>query len=248
MSAVKQVSLVPVDEPPPALTEPEALTMIERLARDPNVDVEKLERLIAMQERILDRNNKAAFDAAFAQMQPEIPTVIERGKTDKARYALLEDIVDIVRPILQKHGFSISFRTEWPDKKTVKVIGILTHREGHARESEFLSEADASGSKNAIQGLGSAVSYGHRYTIKDLLNITSKGEDDDGARAANVGKPEPPDGYDDWLTDLSAVADEGTGKLHKAWNGSKPEYRKYLTLTNKAAWETLKAKAGKVQP
>lgn len=230
-----------------ALALPDAGTsMFERLAADPNVPVEKLERLIAMQERILAANAKSAFNAAFAEMQGAIPVVVEKAKTDKGTYAPQEDIVAAVQPILSRFGFSLSFRTEWPDKTTVRVIGILTHRDGHERTSEFLSDADKSGSKNSIQALGSAVTYGRRYTTTDLLNITTRKADDDGHRAGHVGKPDAPAGFDDWLVDMEAVADEGLGKLQTAWNKSKPEYKAYIVATNKAAWDRLKAKAQKV--
>src|SRR6185295_6009416 len=53
--------------------------------------------------------------------------------------------------------------------------------DGHERTSEFLADADTSGSKNAIQARGSAVSYGHRYTTKDLLNITTREAADDAS-------------------------------------------------------------------
>lgn len=229
--------------------EPRGATMFERLAADPNVPVDKLERLIAMQERIEANNARAAFNAAFAEMQVEIPTVHERGRTDKATYARLEDIIEAVRPVLGRHGFALSHRTEWPDAKTVKVIGILMHREGHSRESEFLSAADASGSKNAIQGLGSAVAYGRRYTTKDLLNIATSDEDDDGRATSKIGKPDiqAPNGFEGWWDDMQAVADEGIGKLSAAWNNSKAEYRAYLKSTNNRGWENLKAKAQKVR-
>lgn len=221
-----------------------AVAMFERLATDPNVDVDKLERLIQMQERILTHQARAAFNTAFAAMQGEIPAIEERGKTDRGRYATLEDIVEVVRPILQRHGFTLSHRTEWPDPKSVRVIGILRHRDGHEVTSEFLSMADTSGSKNAIQALGSAVSYGRRYTSKDLLNIVTTDEDDDGKRAA---RPESPAGFDDWLTDLEAVADEGLTKLQATWQGSSPDYKRHLLRTNQRGWEALKKRAAKVQ-
>jgi hypothetical protein len=222
--------------------------MFERLATNPAVDVEKFERLMAMQERIIAHQARAAFNAAFSLMQGEIPVVIERAKTNNGTYAPLEDIQDAIRPVLMRHGFSLSFRTEWPDAKTVKVIGILRHREGHEQTSEFLSAADASGNKNMIQGLGSAVSYGRRYTTKDLLNITSRGADDDGERGG--GKPEQaaaPAGYDDWISDMAATSDEGTAALESAWKKSKAEYRTYTAKHNAAAWASLKTRAGKVR-
>ena len=234
-----------------ALVVPESrgATMFERLAADPNVPVDKLERLIAMQERIEANNARSAFNAAFAEMQIEIPTVHERGKTDKATYARLEDIIEAVRPVLGKHGFALSHRTEWPDAKTVKVVGILMHREGHARESEFLSAADASGSKNAIQALGSAVAYGRRYTTKDLLNIATSDEDDDGRAAGKAGKPDAtvPEGYDLWRDGMSDIAEQGTGPLQVAFQKSKREYREYITKNEPLIWARIKTKAGEVK-
>jgi len=45
---------------------------------------------------------------------------------------------------------------------------------------------DNSGSKNAVQAVGSSVSYGKRYVMAALLNITTRGEDDDGNAAAPI--------------------------------------------------------------
>jgi hypothetical protein len=236
LEAANETTLAPVG----------AVSMFERLALDPNVPVDKLERLIAMQERIMEVNAKAAFNRAFADLQADLPTVIEHGKTDKGTYAQLEDIIEAVRPILRKHGFSLSHTTEWPDKATVKVIGLLTHTDGYERRSEFMASADTSGSKNAIQALGSSVAYGRRYTTKDLLNIVTRGEDDDGARSTKASKPAEPAGYDEWLINMEAVADEGEVPLRQAWEKSKPLYRNYITKHDGHLWMALKAKALKV--
>lgn len=245
-TGVKEVQLVSAasQEQPLAPAGAEVSMMFERLAKDPNVDVDKLERLIAMQERVMVHQSRAAFNTAFSAMQGELPTIVERAKTNNGSYATLEDIVDKVRPILQKHGFNLSHRTEWPDTKTVRVIGILTHEQGHERTSEFLSTADTSGNKNAIQGLGSAVSYGRRYTTKDLLNITTRGQDDDGG---SVGRPEPPTGYDNWQDDMAMAADEGLPALTAAWNKSKKEFREFAGKFDREPWERLKKKAAKVK-
>lgn len=222
----------------------EIVLMFERLATDPAVDVDKLERLMQMHERMLTHQARAAFNTAFAALQGEIPAIEERGRTNNGTYATLEDIVDAIRPILQRHGFTLSHRTEWPDQKTVRVVGILRHQQGHEVTSEFLSGADASGNKNSIQGLGSAVSYGRRYTTKDLLNIVTRDEDDDGRKSAQVNAP---DGYDDWLMDLAATADEGTAKLEDVWKQSDAGYKRHLLRTDSSGWENLKRKAAKVK-
>jgi hypothetical protein len=227
---------------------PQGLALvIERLAANPQVDVAKLEKIIELQERILRHQAESAFNAAFATMQAEIPTIIERASTDKTSYAPLEDIVSPLRPILVKHGFSISHQTEWPAAGQVKVIGILTHRDGHARRSEFLSGADNTGSKNAIQALASTVSYGRRYTVKDLLCIVTKGEDDDAEGSTKADQPEAPKGYDAWFSTLEGVSDGGMKDFAAAWNKSPEAFRMFLSKTAPKVLANLRNKASKVR-
>ena len=226
--------------------------MFERLACDPNVDVAKLEKLIEMQERIMRHQAKAAFDAAFAEMQGEIPIITERGEISvngqiRSKYARFEDILVEVKPVLQKHGFALRHRNHFTDGK-IKIVGILSHRCGHSEEDEFEAKADDSGSKNAIQALGSTRSYGQRYTTISLLNIATKGADDDGHQSEKAGKPDqaPPAGFGDWWTDMQSCAENGLPALTEAWKRSKAEYRNYIMATDKSALSTLKATAAKV--
>lgn len=243
MNAVKEVAIVPTED-----RQAPMLSMIERLAAMPDFDVAKLSALLEMQERILNRNAESAFNVAFSEMQSEIPTITERAKTDKGKYAPREDIVDAIRPVLKKWGFSLSFRTEWPEKTTVKIVGILTHRDGHARESEFMSAADNSGSKNAIQALGSAVEYGRRYTTTDLLNIATRGGDDDGQRASRPEPPPPPKGFTEQLVmDLETSALEGWPTLQATWKAWTQEQRDYLGLVNRDLMNRLREKAREVK-
>ena len=100
----------------------------------------------------------------------------------QSTYALWEDINEAVRPVLHAHGFGLSFRTR-QDGATLTITGVLSHRDGHAEEASITLPHDASGSKNAVQAIGSSVSYGKRYTAGELLNLTSRGDDDDGAAA-----------------------------------------------------------------
>jgi len=193
------------------------IAMIERVALNPDVDIDKMERLLQMQERILDRNAKSAFTAALALMQPELPVVDRKGKIvihkkdaekipenviQSTPYALWEDINDAIRPILAKYGFALSFRVK-KEADRVEVTAILSHREGHSEETMLSLPMDSTGSKNNVQAIGSSTSYGKRYTACSLLNITSRGEDDDGAAA----------GAEDLISDeqrdqLLALADE----------------------------------------
>lgn len=170
---------------PPNQESTAIIQVIERAALNPEVDIDKMERLLQMQERVLDRQALMAYSAAMAAMQTELPSITERGKTNTGYYATLEDIVDTVRPIMKKHGFAVSFRIE-TQERGIQVTGVLMHQDGHREETSMLLPADTSGSKNAVQAFGSSTSYGKRYVLCALLNITTRGQDDDGHSAAPV--------------------------------------------------------------
>lgn len=185
------------------------LEVISRAASDPNVDIDKMERLIAMQERVQDRRAEVSYHAALAEMQPELPIITENGgiknKEGKVQstYALWEDINEEIRPILAKYGFSLSFKGQRNGDQQI-TIGILAHREGHKETTEVSLPLDTSGSKNAVQAVGSSKSYGKRYAAFDLLNITTRGEDDDGLKGGTV-HPISVKQYDELLRKISEV-------------------------------------------
>lgn len=164
------------------------IDVIAQAARDPSVDIDKMERLIAMQERVLGREAQTSYYADLAQMQPNLPIIDERGGIKdrsgnvQSTYALWEDVNEAIRPALAEHGFSLSFRVSRAEGEIV-VTGILAHRLGHREETTLALPTDTSGSKNAVQAVGSSTSYGKRYTAFALLNLTTTGEDDDGNKA-----------------------------------------------------------------
>jgi hypothetical protein len=161
------------------------LQVIERAASNPQVDIDKLERLLQMRERMQVMEAKSAYSTALAAMQPELPVIGERGSIKNnsgavmSRYALWEDIVGIITPILSKHGFALSFRTGNTDKG-VTVTGVLSHADGHSEDTSLTLPMDTSGAKNAVQSVGSSTSYGKRYTASALLNLRTGERDDDG--------------------------------------------------------------------
>lgn len=184
----------------------EFLAVIERLATNPEVDPEKIDRFLQMKERVDAKRAEMAFNAAFAEMQEELPVIEENGiikvgEQIRSRYARFEDINDVIKPILKAHGFAIMYKTS-SQKGEVTVTGVLTHREGHRETSELTLEADTSGSKNSVQSIGSSTQYGKRYVVNALLNLTSRGQDDDGKRGATQLISESQ------VADLNALIDE----------------------------------------
>lgn len=190
MSAAEKQELIQRDEPRQVAQQPAEVTaimaVIERVATNPEADIAKLEKMLDMQERILDRNAKQAFTADLAQMQIELPRVVEHGKGhNNAKYALLEDINDAIRPTLHKYGFAVTFRVK-QEGSGINVTTVLSHREGHSEETSIFLAPDTSGSKNAVQSVGSTISYGKRYGLCAMLNI-STGDDTDGETVGIAG-------------------------------------------------------------
>jgi hypothetical protein len=165
------------------------LSIIERAARDPNVDIDKMERLMAMQERAIAQRSQAAFASSFAEMQIELPSIAEKGKGHgTVTYATWEDINDAIKPVLAKHGFGLRFEVGRSGDR-LTVTGVLMHREGHSERTTMELPADTSGSKNAVQAVGSSTSYGKRYVAAALLNLTSRLREDRDDDARSAGGP-----------------------------------------------------------
>lgn len=241
--AEQQQALAPAE--PAAIEASEVVTTFERLARDPNVDVDKLERLIQMQERIMKHQARQAYYTAFRLMQRELPEIRERGKIAigqkvQSTYALNEDIQRILRPILDRHGFALAFRTNTTEKGDVRTVAVLTHEQGHSEETEFTCGPDTSGNKNSTQALGSARAYGMRYTTIALLNVITIGDDDDGKTAQ---KPEAPKGYAEFANTLGEASRHGLPALREAFKKGNAAQRDYLTKHDADNYEDLKAAA-----
>lgn len=210
MSAViRQVDQLPTAQPEGATL----MAVIARAAADPQTDVEKMERLMSMYERIEARRSEAEFAEAMAVMQDKLPSIGERGDAaGRYKFALWEDINAAIKPILSAHGFALSFRTDFTDG--IAVTGVLSHRSGHSERTTIKLPADPSGNKNAVQAVASSVSYGKRYAAGALLNLTSHGEDDDAFRAS---QPDPADdpAFADWRASIEGCATKA--ELADAW-------------------------------
>lgn len=198
--ALEKVNILPdrgPDNPPPAVLNADAssiMAIITRAATDPQVDVEKIERLAGVYERMTARAAEQAFNDAMKLAQAEMPRILRDAKNSStnSRYARLETITREINPVITKHGFSMSFGT---DDSTLaghyRVTCHVSHAAGHSRDYHVDVPADVAGArgnanKTATHGFGSTMSYGRRYLTLLIFNISLVNEDDD-ARAATSG-------------------------------------------------------------
>lgn len=160
--------------------------VIERAASNPSVDVEKMERLLAMHERLLTQQNEVAFNVAMADAQSEIRRVAADSDNPqtRSRYASYAALDRYLRPIYTKHGFALSFDTGEAPENNVLVLCYVSHRAGHTRTYRALMPADGKGAKGGdvmtrTHAAGAAMQYGQRYLLKLIFNVAI-GDDDDG--------------------------------------------------------------------
>lgn len=195
----------------------------------------------------------AAVSAELAQTG-----IAKDRKNEQQHYKFrgIDDVYNALAPILAKHGLVILPRIlgrNVVERQTQKG-GVLFYV---TVEAEFDFVAASDGSKHTVRTYGEAMDSGDKATNKAMsaaykyaafqtFCIPTEGDNDADAVTHAVAA-KAPEGYDEWLGDLSAVAGEGTARLQATWKASKPEYRKFLTETNQAGWETIKRLAATVR-
>lgn len=157
-----------------------ALTPMEMLDRavSNGASIETLEKLMGLQERWEKNNARKAFDEAIAAAKAELPIILKNrtGHNDK-KFADFAAIAKAIDPIISKHGLSYRFRTRQDER--IHVTCVISHRDGHSEETTLAGPADSTGNKNAIQAIGSTLTYLQRYSLTQALGLAAS-EDDDG--------------------------------------------------------------------
>lgn len=165
-----------------------ALRLLENALVSPDVPAERIDKALEWMDRLERKESIAAFNRDFAAMQAEMPVVPKNGRGHQnSKYSTLEDIIQKTKPVLTKYGFGLNWTNHVDHQgKCITVTANLSHRGGHSISNTGVYPFDASGSKNAIQSIGSAQTYGQRYTGAPLLGIAMGDGDDDGAQAGNA--------------------------------------------------------------
>jgi len=193
------------------------------------VDVVVWEKLMGLQERWDANKAHKAYAAAMADAKAEFPPIKKdrvvdftnrQGQRTYYRFADMATIAEAIDKPLSKHGLTYRFRTVTTAPTVVTVTCVVSHRDGYSEENSLSATADISGNKNAIQAIGSAVTYLQRYTLNAALGLTAS-EDDDG-QSAGTGGEEPSSG-DEYAARWQKILDEATSHegLTIQWNAEK---------------------------
>lgn len=218
-------------EKPEVVTPGVPSKMIEQ-AVDKGADLEKLEKLLTLQERWEANEAKKAYHFAMAEFKTQPPKIkkdkrvgydTSKGKVGYA-HASLFNVTEKINGELSKYGLSASWVTK-QNNGTISVTCRITHVKGHAEETTLTAGADQSGSKNAIQAIGSTVTYLQRYTLLALTGLATFDQDDDGQKSEPIKDPQPIKKKDELATPYF----EMLGKFKKAKEAlGKDEYYRIL--------------------
>ncbi len=168
---------------------PTPMQMLQ-MAVERGSDLTVLEKLMDLQERWERNEARRAYVAALSQFKAQAPTLTKNkhvgyesrrtGDRTEYDYASLDQVCAVIGPALSKHGLSHTWETKQADGLVI-VTCILTHELGHSERVSLSAGADASGSKNSIQAIGSTVTYLQRYTLLAITGLAVSGQDNDGS-------------------------------------------------------------------
>lgn len=159
-----------------------------RVAVAGGADLEKLKGLLDLQIKWEENEARKAFHKAMSEFKAN-PPEIEKDRdvcfgNTKFSHASLANVVRTITKELSKHGLSASWRTA--QNGTIAVTCKITHVLGHSEETTLSAPSDTSGSKNAIQAIGSTISYLERYSLLAVLGLATSEMDDDGKASEPV--------------------------------------------------------------
>ena len=172
-------------------------------------DIDKLEKLMALQERWEANEARKAYVSAMAAFKANPPDIFKTKQVAfndvSYKHALLSDATEQIGRALSAHGLSATWKTEQSEGGMTRVTCIITHSQGHSESVSLQAGLDQSGKKNNIQALGSTVSYLERYTLFAATGLAAKDQDDDGAKHEDPQEQEQATITDDQASELHAM-------------------------------------------
>jgi hypothetical protein len=180
----------PYEVVPRETAESSPATMMMQAISAPGMDLEKLKQFMELQERWEANEARKAYTVAMSEFKKDPPKIgkdshvefkTSTGKTEY-NHASLGNVTEKINTALGDHGLSAAWTTEQTDKG-VAVTCKITHVLGHYETTTLTAACDNSGGKNAIQALGSTISYLERYTILALTGLATHEMDNDAQGA-----------------------------------------------------------------
>ena len=158
------------------------------LERGDSIDVEVIERIVALKERTDDRNATRSMYDAIASFQNKCPSIPKTRRVEYASrkggpvsyaYAPLEEIAAVIREPLFENGLGYTWDSETKENGGVRAVCTLRHRDGAKLTASFEAPANDESRMSAPQRAASALTYARRQSLVQVLGLTTADEDND---------------------------------------------------------------------
>lgn len=175
------------------------LQTIQQAAMRPDFRVDVMERLVELKLRMDARAAEAEFHAAMNKFHGECPPIPRRhigqfevtvnGVKRPTKYANLEDIDAVVRPVLAANGLSRRWTKAVIADGMLTLDCIISHSAGHSESSAASMPITSRAGCSDAQKMMSAFTYAQRASLICALGLTTCDEDVDGADPRSSDEP-----------------------------------------------------------
>ena len=165
-------------------------SILLQAAIDKDLDIDKLEKLVALQERWQEREAQKAFLRAMTTFQAKCPVLTKSkqvkfdykngGGSVNYKYAPLSEVVTTIKDLMRSCKLSYRWETDMREGGHFAITCVVSHIDGHSERNTMVAGKDTSGKKNEIQQQASTVTYLQRYTLIGALGISTASDDIDG--------------------------------------------------------------------
>jgi hypothetical protein len=115
--------------------------------------------------------------SALAKAQGELESAGKSSRGHGYNYSDLATVISTAKPVLSKHGLSITQLVNESDVDKVSVTTILLHSSGQFIASTGTIKIPEMRGVNDTQKAGAALSYLRRYSLQSILGMASEDND-----------------------------------------------------------------------
>ena len=219
-------------ESAPREVEMNPATMIQAIV-DKGITAESvgvMKDLIAMQREMKAEAAKASFAKAFADVRRECGKILANKVIPtkdggvKGRFASLSEIQDQIEPLLERHGFFMTFDQERLEGGLTRVVCVVVHNDGHEMRSGFTCREHQSPQNSPAQNDGGTNTLAKRYAMCNMFGIRIDYEADAGAEGGTITPKQ---------------AEELRARAGRVYGGDEERMNRLLKFAGASTWEAI---------
>lgn len=193
-----------------------AAIMMELASSSSDFDIEKFGKMLEYQERFEANEARKVYASGFAAVQSKIEAVVktEVNPQTKSKYAGLDGVIEMAKPVYTEQGFSIIYyEGETKVADHIRVCADVLHKSGHKETYHYdvpLGGVGIQGKVNMtkIHAKATSVTYGRRYLLCMIWNIPTADDDGNVADKPPLELPDMTDENKETIQAIYAVLEE----------------------------------------